>query len=198
MEHFYESVPGNCHSIPELYKGVIESVKDGAVIVELGVFGGKSFAYLAVEAVNSGKRIDLYGVDLWEHAAQILRNATIPYEPFPMRECIRNLSPLGDWSAHDKDMYYCSRGMTHMTLRRNHSHIPLMDKESCDLVFIDADHSYDGVKRDIRGWKDRVKRGGILAGHDYSPEYDGVRRAVNELLGKDNIEQRGIVWVYKV
>jgi hypothetical protein len=49
-----------------------------------------------------------------------------------------------------------------------------------DLVYIDADHSYEGVKADIAAWWSRLKSGGIMAFHDYEmPEY-GVKQAVTE------------------
>jgi methyltransferase family protein len=35
-----------------------------------------------------------------------------------------------------------------------------------DLVFIDADHSYSSVKADIAAWRSKVRRAGILCGHD--------------------------------
>lgn len=51
-----------------------------------------------------------------------------------------------------------------------------------DLVYIDADHSYNGVKRDILFWKDKCE---ILSGHDYDDtgKY-GVKKAVDEIFGK--------------
>lgn len=49
-----------------------------------------------------------------------------------------------------------------------------------DLVFIDGDHSYEGVKADIEAWLPKVRRGGILAGHDYYTRWPGVVRAVDE------------------
>ncbi len=38
---------------------------------------------------------------------------------------------------------------------------------SLDFVFIDADHSYQAVKDDIREWSKKVRKGGIVSGHDY-------------------------------
>lgn len=58
-----------------------------------------------------------------------------------------------------------------------------------DLLFIDGDHHYAGVKADIEGWTPKVVVGGIVAFHDYAPTsfhlqklpmLEGVRRAVSE------------------
>lgn len=49
---------------------------------------------------------------------------------------------------------------------------------SLDLLYLDGDHSYEGVTIDLTVWTPKVKPGGIVAGHDYlNPAY-GVRRAV--------------------
>jgi hypothetical protein len=58
--------------------------------------------------------------------------------------------------------------------------------ESLDFVYIDANHRYEDVRDDIREWSKKVKRGGIVAGHDYvekiGKDYPyGVVKAVNEL-----------------
>lgn len=46
--------------------------------------------------------------------------------------------------------------------REEWGHMPLVD-----MVFIDGDHSYEAVKRDIHAWVPNVKEGGIIALHDY-------------------------------
>ena len=68
-----------------------------------------------------------------------------------------------------------------------------------DLVFIDAEHDYDNVKRDILAWYPLVKEGGIICGHDYASREPGVIKAVNEIYGEDNVEviHPGSVWVKK-
>lgn len=54
-----------------------------------------------------------------------------------------------------------------------------------DFVYIDAQHHYEAAKEDIWIWLPKVRRGGLLAGHDYvdgareSGLY-GVKRAVDE------------------
>ena len=66
----------------------------------------------------------------------------------------------------------------------------LFPKEYFDLVFIDADHSYESVRRDIKSWLPRVRKGGIISGHDYaSGKFPDCTKAVNECLGKGNINR---------
>ena len=47
-----------------------------------------------------------------------------------------------------------------------------------DIVWIDADHSYDSVSRDIDLYHNKVKPGGIVCGHDY--DWPEVHKAVHE------------------
>jgi len=66
--------------------------------------------------------------------------------------------------------------------------------ESLDLIFLDAQHEYEGIKKDIECWLPKVKKGGIISGHDYNPHklfepgMNGVGRAVTEKFGKVNLE----------
>lgn len=57
-----------------------------------------------------------------------------------------------------------------------------IEDESCDIVFIDGNHSYDYVKRDILNYLPKLKGGGVFLGHDYNPRFDGVIKAVREVL----------------
>ena len=52
--------------------------------------------------------------------------------------------------------------------------------ESLDLCYIDGDHSYHGVKRDINAYWSKLKSGGVMAFHDYKNPAYGVRAAVLE------------------
>ena len=47
-----------------------------------------------------------------------------------------------------------------------------------DFVFIDADHTYEGVKRDIELWEPKVQENGLIMGHDLN--WGSVARAVGE------------------
>jgi predicted O-methyltransferase YrrM len=39
-----------------------------------------------------------------------------------------------------------------------------------DAIFIDGNHHFDYVVQDIIAWAPKVRRGGMVAGHDYKPE----------------------------
>lgn len=55
------------------------------------------------------------------------------------------------------------------TLIRKFSMEAINDFEnaSLDFVYIDANHQFDYVVRDIIEWTRKVKKGGIVSGHDY-------------------------------
>lgn len=51
-----------------------------------------------------------------------------------------------------------------------------------DLLFIDANHSYYGVIKDLLSWLPHVKHGGRIMLHDYDITSPGVMRAAHEFL----------------
>lgn len=61
--------------------------------------------------------------------------------------------------------------------------------ESLDLVYLDANHSFKYVDKDIRAWWPKVRSTGYLAGHDLTAmpnkrTWLGVRKAVEANFGK--------------
>jgi hypothetical protein len=57
-----------------------------------------------------------------------------------------------------------------------------------DVIYIDGDHSYDGVSKDLTLAKAKVKKGGIISGHDYGPQFLSVIYAVNDFLDNSNLK----------
>ena len=55
-----------------------------------------------------------------------------------------------------------------------------------DYVFIDGEHSYESVSRDIKNYYTKVKSGGIIAGHDFG--WPGVQQAVFEYIADTGID----------
>lgn len=52
--------------------------------------------------------------------------------------------------------------------------------ESFDLVYIDGDHTYEGVVKDLAAWYPKVKKGGVICGDDIG--WPGVKQAVDEFF----------------
>jgi predicted O-methyltransferase YrrM len=76
--------------------------------------------------------------------------------------------------------------------------VKLFEDNYFDLIYIDADHNYDEIKTDITIWKPKIKKGGLLAGHDYQVRCDGVIRAVNELLEKPDKIYEDSSWIKRL
>jgi hypothetical protein len=57
---------------------------------------------------------------------------------------------------------------------------PISRHRPADMIFIDADHSYEAVKDDILNWRPHLRRGGLLCGHDC--DWQSVRQALDETL----------------
>lgn len=154
-----------------LYDQAVAEAKDGAVFVEVGVFRGRSLVYLADAIKRSGKRIRLIGVDRF--------TGDDACEPVGIDEVERNLQECG---VSDVAMLIpCDSAEAAADFKDG----------GCDFVFIDASHDYESVKRDIAAWLPKVRKGGIIAGHDRG--MPGVSRAVSEAFGRVN-ESGPLAW----
>ena len=62
----------------------------------------------------------------------------------------------------------------------------ILKDEAFDLIFVDGDHSADGVRSDIVNYFPKLRRGGLMFGHDYPhPEdseggFNGLYQSVNQ------------------
>lgn len=106
-------------------------------------------------------------------------------------------------------------GLTNVTIKQAASEVAAVSAgdNSYDFIFIDGDHRYEHVSRDIQLWLPKVKKGGILCGHDceylvkdlkdlytqtanidYTQAHLGVIRAVCELLPRAKLTKKGYIW----
>jgi len=68
-----------------------------------------------------------------------------------------------------------------------------------NLIYIDANHSYEGVKSDIIHWSDKVAPNCWIGGHDYGNDnFPGIKQAVDELLGEPDKVFRDTSWLKKL
>ena len=186
MNHIYEGpmFGENWFTFPNLYSRFVTELSDGAKIVEVGCWKGKSVAYLGVEVINSGKKISIDAVDTWlgsqnedPHLQDVYVRTNTLYSLF-----LTNISPI--------------KSVVNPIRMPSIDASKLYADESIDVVFIDAEHTYHAVKADISAWLPKVKRGGYLAGHDYLwGEGQPVKRAVDELINP--VEFTEGCWVYK-
>lgn len=151
-------------------------------IVELGVRDGKHFEKFA----NSDADV-IVGCDLWIDSDNVYENDK-------------------KFTQHEQDDMYSSLRNKYL----NDSRVKIIKHDSStlskeyddgyfDLVFIDADHSYEGVKKDINAWYNKVRDGGIVSGHDYEQSgvtvdgnyYEfGVMKAVDEFVKDNNLKDK--------
>lgn len=74
----------------------------------------------------------------------------------------------------------------------------ILDGELLDFLFIDADHSYEGVKMDFEMYSPLVKPGGIIALHDIHLPSAGVGKFWNEIKKNSiykEIGNTGVIYI---
>ena len=165
LPHIYEKING-FFTWPRLYKNMVDKFPSGSKFVEVGLFEGRSLSYLVIECHNSGKRLKVYGVDPFYGLSRFLtRNSLV----LKFKRSTQRI--------HKK-----------FTLIIKPSVVAAQEFKdgSLDFVFIDANHDYEYVKEDILAWLPKIKKGGIIAGHDYhlnTIDFPGVYKAVHEIFG---------------
>ena len=120
-----------------------------AVFVEVGSWKGHSSCVIASVLKKQGG--ELYCVDHWKGSPGVFHHGleTDCFQTFRnnIRECKleKYIHPL------EMDSYTASK---------------IFKDEIADFIFIDADHRYKNILKDLKLWYPKVKKGGILCGHD--------------------------------
>ena len=161
------------HDINE-YRKLINDVPDGGSICELGCYKGRSLC--SVADIIKRKNLKVTVVDIFNGTDNEVKEES--YE----QEFIDNVTRFGlEPTIHN--------GYTH-ELSKN------MLEGQFDLIFVDADHSYEAVKQDINDWLPMIKNGGKISGHDYY--HSGVNRAVDEKFQDINVVKQSSVWSKRI
>jgi hypothetical protein len=58
---------------------------------------------------------------------------------------------------------------------------------SIDAVFIDGDHSYEAVSKDLAFWWKKLRNGGWLLGDDYKSCFPSTTKAVDDFCAQNNL-----------
>lgn len=135
-------------------------LKQDHVLVEIGAYAGEGTVILS-KYVKKVVSVDPWqnGYDSFDDASNTTEQAEAAYD-----ERVKNLPNVQKFKGKSEDW------------------VSAFDDESLDVVYIDGDHRYESVKKDLQIWLSKVKKGGIISGHDYGRV--GVTEAVDEVIGK--------------
>ena len=147
------------------------------------------------------------GVYLGRNSLMLLKNLDIkklylidPYKNYKGKDGFsRNDFEIINKYAHKNLRKYNDRIVWIRDLSENA--VKLIDDNSLDFVYIDGNHLYRWVKKDLELWYPKLKSDGFLCGHDFN-RFD-VARAVVEFSNKigANIECGGFPtdwWMKKI
>lgn len=141
-------------------------------VVEIGSYKGRS-----THALLSGLAKKITCIDPWDVDSEVenIFSGEKEYQTF-----LKNVAP-----------FQCNG---RLRVIRGHSQEVAADIEPVDMVFIDGDHSYESVRRDIDLYLPKAKK--MICGHDYAG-WPGVIQAVNETFG-DSFKLIDSIWYVEV
>jgi hypothetical protein len=183
IDHYYHSLEG-WFNMEKQYLELLDATPEGGTFVELGCYKGKSTSFIGVEIHKRKRDINFFAVDSFQGATNSTdANEIKAYEGISEIEesYTYNVSLIGNKiktivSLTDEAAQY-------------------FDDGSVDVVFVDGGHSYEVVKADILAWLPKVKKGGILAGHDFNA-WQGVNKAVTEIFGTPHKVENDCWFIY--
>ena len=179
MNHFHHEVYGFAQNdLFALYRMVVKLFPSGSHFVEVGSFLGKSAVFMAVEIINSGKRIKFDCIDHWKGSEEHYDNENIDAENL-YEKFLENIKPV-------KGVINPIRGESVMASK-------LYEPNSLDFIFIDASHDERSVKEDLTYWMPRLKEDGMIAGDDVDNK--GVANAVRWFFDTKKLEIVGRQWM---
>lgn len=149
---------------------------------EIGVWHGEGAKYMFEKCPEITK---LYLIDPYNKAPEF-NECTLPPQGFKensFKDAITNaVTNTMRWS--EKAWFIFARTIEAAP----------MITEPLDFVYIDANHNYEYVKQDCEYWYPKIKKGGILSGHDYRDiPQSGVKKAVDEFVKSKNLSLVGDV-----
>jgi hypothetical protein len=170
MNHYYQRIPG-WFFWPEAFDRIVAGlpVDRPSTVVVLGVWAGRSTAYLGVEIVNSVKPVSLVCVDTFRGTSDPVQ-ANDPMLPHLERIFRANLSPVARLLGARFSVVVGDSVKTAKLLG------------AVDAVWVDAGQEVKQVMGDIEAWWPKLRIGGMMGGCDYDRRR--VRRAVKRRFGE--------------
>ena len=148
---------------------------------EVGTWRG-DFAAKILNVCNPGR---LYLIDSWEHRSE--QEYSQASYGGKVQDGQAGMDAIYE-GVIDRFRTEIDTGQVVIVRARSTQTAASLPDESLDWVYIDADHSYGAVKRDLEAYYPLVKSGGLLAGDDYGLDDrwfgQGVTRAVDEFAAR--------------
>ena len=174
----WTDVDGWC-DFPEVYTAAVAALPENAVAVELGSWLGKSTALFASLLRDAGRTdVMFFSVD---HGFGNADKSAGVCQPALADAGCGNVA--GRLAANLKacGVLEYVYPVTTTTVRAAR----LFPDASVDFCFVDANHTYESCLEDVRLWWQKIKPGGMLAGHDRDEHWPDVCRAVRDFFGHD-------------
>jgi len=152
-----------------------------------------------VTFISKLNKVNLVGVEIGVlygiHADAMLRTLSIqklylvdPYITYP--EYLDITSPFG-WNAerHANTLFQPFQDKI-VKLKKFSAEAVSEIPDELDFVYIDGNHAYEYCCKDILLYYPKLKKGGVLGGHDYYNQGKAreVKKAVDEFIEKNKLE----------
>lgn len=179
----------NWFDFAEFYNFISE--KNYKVLIELGVWKGHSISYLAEKNKNS----EIYAVDLWDEGPEKhdLDNVVDGHKYKHLNNDYKNLKRIYNEYLEFNNTRHLINDIQGDAIQAS----ILFGDEEVDFAFLDLWNEEDIPTKALTAWYPKIKKGGILAGHDYGVEsvYKGVKKFVKE-TGHDVKTVKGSQGIY--
>lgn len=158
----------------EFLRSISDKICANPICVELGVFQGD----FAKQIFNILKPSKLFLIDPWEVGSD--KNS-------PPIKYSGSLSHLDTAYSTNTDL---KKVQSKFADQIENNSVMIKRGYSYDFIYIDATHFYESVKADLNMYLPKLKKTGIISGHDYTNDYNdfGVIRAVDEFVLSHNLK----------
>jgi len=143
---------------------------DNLQLVEVGSYCGESSEIIATHFPNS----TLNCVDPWEKYIEEGSTYDLDKQELELKEA---------------EQIFTSMASRYSNIKKNKmssiQYASQIEDESIDFIYIDGNHQYSSVIEDLTMWNKKVKKGGIISGHDFN--WSPVSRAIYEFFDKSPV-----------
>ena len=192
MKNYWENVPG-WFNFQKLYNNVAHKFPDGSVYLELGVFLGKSLFYLTDILTSQRKfKSKVIGIDKWE-IDDYFGEVQMPWGEKASEWKVREGNEVLYLQFLNYYNNFKYKDLIDHIRTDTHNSSTLFEDNSIDYIFIDANHTYEYVLKDLELWWPKVSLNGIISGHDINSKWKltkpqgDVRAALEDYFGKKDL-----------